>query len=406
MSTDQEMNVPNRYFGWWLWTIVAITVIVLALGVLVLVTGAFRDSERSLHGTIGSSLWTTVGPHLLLLCVIGVVVSVLGYRYGVKRVSSVAFALSTAAMLGSAFITFSIVSATSSAGGSASLLSGLWLKPMVGEGPDQQWVFSEVEGEALQVAIYNTESSVGDAPVLMYIHGGGFKVGSNVETDADLRWFAEQGWLVFSVDYRLWSNEVATWDLASVDIACAAAWVAANAARFGGDIERLVVLGDSAGGNLAINYAYAVAQDQLQSDCGDSLPAPEAVVVQYPAVDPIAIYEHGYPVPGFEPKMLVIGYLGGEPQDYPERVSAVSSYTYISEKAPPTLIISPEKDGLVPSWSVVHFADSAQAAGVAVELVKIPFANHVYNQIAFNSIGNQARLSITRRYLAEQGLLP
>ena len=76
------------------------------------------------------------------------------------------------------------------------------------------------------------------------------------------------------------------------------------------------------------------------------------------------------------------------------------------DKAPPTLILAPESDGLVPSWSVYRFADQARFAGVDVELVRIPFASHVYNQIASRSIGNQARLSITRRYLLERGLGP
>lgn len=230
-------------------------------------------------------------------------------------------------------------------------------------------------------------------------------IGSIVETDADLRWFADQGWLVISVEYRLWTKETATWDKAPNDVACAAAWVRSNAAAYGGEPQRLALLGDSAGGSLAINLAYAAALGQVHSDCGQ-VPVPAAVVVQYPAVDPLSIYEHGYPVSGFEPRMLMSGYIGGDPYALPYRVRAVSSYTYISGKAPPTLILAPENDGLVPSWSVYRFADQARFAGVDVELVRIPFASHVYNQIASRSIGNQARLSITRRYLLERGLGP
>lgn len=53
----------------------------------------------------------------------------------------------------------------------------------------------------------------------------------------------------------------------------------------GGDINRLAVLGDSAGGNLAINLAYAAARGDVRADCAD-VPLASAVVVQYPAVDP------------------------------------------------------------------------------------------------------------------------
>ncbi len=277
---------------------------------------------------------------------------------------------------------------------------------MEGNGPDHDIVFSEPNGQELRVAVYRPAQSNGKAPVILYIHGGGFMVGSNVETDADLRWFAHRGWLVFSVEYRLWTDGVATWNLAPRDISCAAAWVGQHAATYGGSLDRWAVLGDSAGGNLAIQYSYAAALGNLESDCPGDLPVPSAVIVQYPAVDPLAIYEHGFPVPGFEPEMLVRGYLGGDPTQHPNRVHSVSSYTYLSANAPPTLILSPEKDGLVPSWSVYRFADYARLAGVDVELVRIPFANHVYNQLAANSIGNQARLSITERFLTEQGLAP
>lgn len=230
--------------------------------------------------------------------------------------------------------------------------------------------------------------------------------GSVTETAADLRWFADLGWLVVSADYRVFPEGDPTWDQAPADVACAAAWLASNAGRYGGDIGRLAFLGDSAGGNLVINLAYAATLGDVDTSCDGVVPTTSAVVVQYPAVDPIAIHDHGYPVRGFEPSMLVTGYIGGDPQALPDRIRAVSSFTYINDRAPPTLILAPEKDGLVPAWSVYHFAEHARQAGIDVELVRIPFANHVYNQIAANSIGNQARRSITIRYLAERELAP
>jgi acetyl esterase/lipase len=388
----------------WLWVVVVLVALGVASVTLLLVAGAMRDPTRSTHGMLGSAVWTTFGPHLVLLSLACFLTGVAAHRRGAGLLSRLTVACSAAAVAGSAAITTRIVSAAYSAGGSANPVYGLWLRPMIAGGPDHTEAFATVNGQAMQVATYRPAKAGRDAPVLLYIHGGGFKIGSVVETDADLRWFAERGWLVFSVEYRLWTEDVATWDLAPQDIACAAAWVQANAERYGGNMERFAVLGDSAGGNLAINFSYAAALGQVQSECGGVVPVPRAVVVQYPAVDPLAIYEHGFPVPGFEPRSLLFGYLGGDPYALPGRVRAVSSYTYLAAEAPATLVLSPEKDSLVPAWSVYRFVDQARLAGVDVELVRIPFANHVYNQIASNSIGNQARLSITRRYLVERGL--
>ncbi|TVR44133.1 MAG: alpha/beta hydrolase [Planctomycetota bacterium] len=390
----------------WLWMMALLAALLLAAITLLLVFGALRDPTRSAHGMLGSALWTTFGPHLALVSWLAAGLALLGFRQGFRRLALPALVLSFVAGLGSTAITLRIVSAAAAAGGSVNPMTGLWLRSMSSGGPDAVEVFVTRGDLPLRMAIYRPPPSAQPAPVLLYIHGGGFMTGSFVETDADLRWFAQRGWLVFSAEYRLFTQQVPSWDLAPRDVACAAAWVNAHAAHYGGDGQRLAILGDSAGGNLAINLAYAAAQGQLRADCGGVVPRPQAVVVQYPALDPMAIYEHGFPVPGFEPTMLVRGYIGGDPADFPERIAAVRSSTFISATAPPTLIIEPEKDGLVPAWSVYDFVGQARAAGVEVELVRIPFANHVYNQLAAGSLGNQARLTITQRFLNEQGLAP
>ena len=382
-----------------------VVALIIATAVLVLIIGAMRNSTLSLHAVVGSMVWATLGPHLVLLSLVACVFAFVGFHHFRGKLDSTVLVLSIAALIGSTYITTRIVTAAFNAGGSANPLHGLFLKSMDSGGPDEYVTFKTINNQVLNAAIYKPLQPSQPAPTLVYIHGGGFLTGSNTETDADLRWFAEQGWLVFSVDYRLFSPGKPTWDKAPQDVACAMAWVGANASSFGGNPELIALLGDSAGGNLALNVAYAAALDAELSDCG-VVPVPKAVVVQYPAVDPLSIYEFGYPVPGFEPKMLVAGYIGGSPYDFPARVSAVSSSTYISSKAPSTLILAPKKDSIVPFSSVYGFAEEARLAGVSVEIVAIPFANHVYNQLASGSIGNQARLSITQRYLLENGLWP
>ena len=128
---------------------------------------------------------------------------------------------------------------------------------------------------------------------------------------------------------------------------------------------------------------------------------PGAIAVQYPAVDPASIYADGFPIPGFEPKMLIEGYIGGAPEAYPERVAAVSSATHLTRDAPPTLIVLPEKDSLVVAPGTLAFVRDAEAAGVDLELVRIPFANHVFNQLAANSLGNQIGRTVRLRFLSQ-----
>lgn len=87
-------------------------------------------------------------------------------------------------------------------------------------------------------------------PVVVYLHGGGWVVGSISSHDALCRRLCNCSRCLFvSVEYRLAPEHKYP---AAVDDAFAATeWVAAHAAEFGGDPERIGVAGDSAGGNLA-----------------------------------------------------------------------------------------------------------------------------------------------------------
>jgi acetyl esterase/lipase len=271
--------------------------------------------------------------------------------------------------------------------------------------PDERETYSNAGGQPLEALIFRPKQAAAPAPAMLYLHAGGWITGAAGDTARDLRWFADQGWLVVSVDYRLATESTATWDKAPKDVACALVWLVRNASRFGGDPERIAILGDSSGGNLAINVAYAAALGEADSGCGGEVPVPDAVVVQYPVTDPLNAYRRGYPVPGIEPRRFTSYYIGGTPEEFPARMQAISSATYLSGRAPRTLIIEPEKDGLIPVEGVHDFVEQARASGVSIDVVRIPFANHGYDNEAANSLGNQGRLSITQNYLEQSGLM-
>jgi len=95
-----------------------------------------------------------------------------------------------------------------------------------------------------------TPHGEGPYPVLVWIHGGGWVIGSATESLATANDLAAgAGCVVVSLDYRLAPEHKAP---AAVDDCIAAtAWVLEHAAEFGGDPGRVAVGGDSAGGNLA-----------------------------------------------------------------------------------------------------------------------------------------------------------
>jgi acetyl esterase len=399
------------------WRILTICTLVIASTIVLVVIGNLLDPTSNILTFVSAGVGTTFGPHLVLLSLVALLLAGAGLRHRVRQPdvrpgvgSGVGLGLVTTliacmALLGSTLLTTEIVWAIDADGGSANPVTGLWLSPMAGASTDARMTYTVADGQALHALIYKPAPSSHVAPLMLYIHGGGWIEGKADETSSELRWFANHGWLVVSVEYRLASPAHPTWDKAPEDVACALVWTARNAARLGGNATHIVVAGDSAGGNLAMNLAYTAATGQARSGCGGTVPVPKAVVVQYPAVDPLNVYEHGYPAPGFNPRDFIPDYIGGMPQTLPARIKAISSATYVSPKAPPTLIIEPEDDGLVPPAGVYHFVDQARAAGGDITLAGIPFASHVYNQRAANSLGDQGRLTITQHYLSERGLI-
>jgi len=127
----------------------------------------------------------------------------------------------------------------------------------------------------IPVRIYQPHGA-GVKPVLVFLHGGGWVIGTLDSYDATCRELAQgAGCVVVSVDYRLAPEH--RYPAAPDDCYAALKWVAANAASLGADAKRLAVGGDSAGGNLSAVVA------QMARDKGG--PAIRFQLLLYPVTD-------------------------------------------------------------------------------------------------------------------------
>ena len=92
-------------------------------------------------------------------------------------------------------------------------------------------------------------------PGLILIHGGSWSGGSRKHNGVYCRHFAQKGYVVATIDYRL-SGE-APFPAAIQDVNCAIRWMRANAAKLGVDPNKIGLVGGSAGGHLAMLAAYS-----------------------------------------------------------------------------------------------------------------------------------------------------
>ncbi len=119
------------------------------------------------------------------------------------------------------------------------------------------------EEDCLTLNVWAPNDVAGPAPVMVWIHGGGFIQGSGGEAIYDgARLAAGQGVVVVSLNYRLGAlgflvhpafvgehddhPSAGNWGL--LDQLAALRWVRANIGGFGGDPERVTIFGESAGG--------------------------------------------------------------------------------------------------------------------------------------------------------------
>ena len=112
----------------------------------------------------------------------------------------------------------------------------------------------------IPLRLYRPDGVVGELPVVLYFHGGGFVGGCIDDADAPARAIAERcPALVLAVGYALAPQR--PFPAAPEDAHCAALWAVDHIERFGGDPRRLAVAGDDAGGNLAASLTL-IARDR------------------------------------------------------------------------------------------------------------------------------------------------
>ncbi|MFE7744137.1 alpha/beta hydrolase [Nocardia sp. NPDC057455] len=266
----------------------------------------------------------------------------------------------------------------------------------VGDAPDETVTYATVDGQPIQADLYLPAAGPRPAPLVVSIHGGAFVTGSR-GTDAYTNWLADNGYAVLDVDYRLSDESDHRWDTGDADVACALTWAAANAQRYNWDMRRVAAFGESAGGNLAVNVANKINAGTLRPSCGSAadLPKVRAAVALYPVVDLAAS--------GTETALGVDAarqYLGGSPEQYPDRYTATGSAAHITGDSPPTLLIQGANDHLVLAEHTAAYATALETAHVPHRYVELPFLDHAFGTTELDA-GAQVTRELTRTWLAE-----
>jgi acetyl esterase/lipase len=319
----------------------------------------------------GYSLW------LAVFALLGVGLALLARRVGLRGTWLVA------AVLGVVTIALCLVPVvqgwrTASQGGVALSLSDYFTVPSVGS--PETVTYARPQGEPLKLDVWrppHESNTVGQGrrPAVVVVHGGGGIQGGRGEETLWGAWLAQQGYVAFSIDYRLGFG---SWLDATGDVKCAVGWVKENAGRYGVDPDRIALMGHSAGGLLALLTAYTEGDPRLPPSCDVPDTGIGAVAAFYPLTDQTRLDEMQWP--WWRPNLgsAVDDPTEGTPEGVLERRLA-SPISYVDPGDPPTFLTHGDADQIMPSQQSELLANRLEEAGVPHRLIELPGARHGFD---------------------------
>ncbi|MEO6846590.1 MAG: alpha/beta hydrolase [Chthoniobacterales bacterium] len=206
----------------------------------------------------------------------------------------------------------------------------------------------------------------GKAPCVIIIHGGGWRGGNTQELSALNSILSKNGYAVASVSYRL--SPGASWPAAYDDVVAALTYLRANAEKFNIDPDQLVVLGRSAGGQLAADIAV---KKSVPGICG--------CICFYAPLDMVFGYGIARENDILHSPRLLRDYLGGTPKSAPKAYHDASPYFFIAHDTVPFLLVHGTRDDLVWVRHSERFADRLKENGVSYHMVTLPWSTHAFD---------------------------
>jgi acetyl esterase/lipase len=251
-----------------------------------------------------------------------------------------------------------------------------------------RWRYPEVEcvrnlrygragGMNLKLDLYRRRGSASEPrPVLFYVHGGGWVIGTKDTQGLPLvHHMASLGWVCVNVNYRL--SPYATFPDHLVDLKRAVQWVRKEGPAYGCDPDFIVATGGSAGGHLASLLALTSGDPELQPGFQDADTRVQGCVPIYGVYD----FTPGGGLWSSRETMLFLerGVMKASYADDPVAFEKASPVHRVHTDAPPFLVVHGEADTLVPASEAHAFVDALrQTSRAPVAYAEIPGAQHAF----------------------------
>lgn len=240
--------------------------------------------------------------------------------------------------------------------------------------------FSYGEKEANRFDLYvpadNTKETYG---LVVYLHAGGFTTGDKAGDEEMLKWLCSKGYVAAGINYTLKDarNLDANVYSQSEEIRASIPFVVAEAEKLGYPVDRMAVSGGSAGGCLALLYAYR-----------DAAASPVPVKMVFEAVGPASFYAQDWAPYGLdknpEAAAGLFGIMAGKEitpemlgtEAYENAMKDISAYMWVDENTVPTVCAYGVYDKVCPFASSRHLIKALEENNVAYDYIEFPHSGH------------------------------
>lgn len=223
-----------------------------------------------------------------------------------------------------------------------------------------------------------TDKSKKNYGLVVYIHAGGFTSGDKNDDKAMLEWLCSKGYVAAGINYKLRTDENgASVYSQSIEIKESIPVIVKEAKKLGYNLDKMAISGGSAGGTLAMLYAYRDAKD-----------SPIPVKMLFEAVGPASFHREDWENYGLDKNKdaaagLFSVMLGSKiPTDvidtvnYNKIIKPISAYMWINENSVPSVIAYGKYDKICPFKSARHLVDALEKSKVDYRYFEAPNSGH------------------------------
>ena len=243
---------------------------------------------------------------------------------------------------------------------------------------DLSYAHTDNPKQQLDLMLPAVRTSKGPLPVIVFIHGGGWRNGDKSGGHRELQPYVESGeYAGVSVAYRL--SKEAKWPAQIHDCKAAIRWIRGNAEKYGIDPNRIGVMGTSAGGHLVSMLGTTAGVDRFEGKLGEYLDQKsdvQCVINLFGPSDFLTMNDYPSAIDHLGEKSPESQLLGKTVKEHPMEAKDVSPLTHVSQDDAPMLHIHGKKDPLVPWQQSEVFHNALLKVKVESETLFIPDGRH------------------------------